>query len=227
MSGLIKARTAPVGERVRPLAQEAPVHAPTLSPIDAEVLALRELVERQAQEIAALRAEAERLSTSVGVARREGEALGRAAALREAEGHATEALRRLDAGIATAVDEVSSRMAAMDRLAAQLARAALERVFTDTGRMGAMVQGAISQQLATLESSLVVRVEVSVSDFPSSAALETLASSLGSALTIVALDELEAGACHFRLTLGGLEVGPAQQWRRLANLLDEMSEPAT
>jgi type III secretion protein L len=190
------------------------------SPTEAERLVDR--LETQNRTIQALQAQVDRQLAALPQVRQEAEASGRAAERREIQEDQIEALRRLDAGIATAKEVLSERLGALDHLAVVLARTALERVFEDPAQMSDRVISAIRKQVGALETHSVLHVQVSSADFPASEDLARVASAFSSRVSVLASPEMSAGECHIKLTLGGLEVGPKQQWRELSRLFDDL-----
>jgi flagellar biosynthesis/type III secretory pathway protein FliH len=229
MTSIIKAQDATaISAKVRPLPSTAVSVAP-LRPepvVPPEVLSLRREVEALTSQLASHHAEVERLKTDVGRAFREGEGEGRKAGLREAQDSQSAALARLERGIDGALGEFGQALSSLDRLAALLAREGLVKVLGEPGHYAEMVGRIVRRQLDLLDAQSLVRVEVSKVDFPDQERLAELAASLGrSPLELRTSDEIEAGGCRIKLTLGALEVGVDQQWSSLSAVLQDLAEP--
>lgn len=131
-------------------------------------------------------------------------------------------LERLGEGISEAMALWSKRLATLEGLSATLAHSILERVFADGAERSAAVSSALEARLAQLETQSIVRARVSGADFSDSGSLEALNADLGGRISIVSDAKLKAGECVIDLKLGHLDVGPAAQWRRIAEFLDQL-----
>ncbi|HZZ34906.1 MAG TPA: hypothetical protein VFE03_04215 [Caulobacteraceae bacterium] len=225
MNAVIKAvhATAP-GASVRPLRDgglTAGIHQPASEPSTRLQATVAELANAVRERDAALEA----LRQQVEAARREGEARGRLAGRKEAQDQAAQNLARLEKGLEKALQAFSYDRAAMERLAAALAREGLSRVFGDAAHYTDMVTSIIRHQAEQLDAAAVVCVQVSRHDFQDASGLEPLVASLApSALQITIEDHLAAGECRIKLRLGELDVGVGQQWHALDDLLTELSQ---
>jgi flagellar biosynthesis/type III secretory pathway protein FliH len=215
VSALLKTGTQ---ARVRPLGM-----ALAADPADDAERALRaELAEAHAgleardEEIARLRRDGK---TAVAEAAERGRAAGR----EEADARTDEALAALRGGLASALEALDRDLAALERLAPALAVEALERVFGPQAPQADAVAASLDLQLRRLSRDAVLCASVAAEDFPDAEALAALAAATG--VRIEALPELERGACRLRLRLGGLEIGPAQQWARLRETLLAAAAP--
>jgi len=183
--------------------------------LEGQVAALTEALEAAEAKLAALELDAEA---------READAMeaGRAAGRLEGAAIADEALAILEASAAGAVDDLRESLRNVETLAVALAKAAVAKVFGEVGAPADRVSLIVRRQLAALERSAVLSVQVSTADFPDTEALAALqeAGGLGP-VELQARDELGSGDCRIRLRLGELEVGVGQQWARLAALFDE------
>jgi flagellar biosynthesis/type III secretory pathway protein FliH len=74
--------------------------------------------------------------------------------------------------------------------------------------------------MSRLEAASVLHVTVSGADFADEAALKPLAASAG--VKVTADPALPGGRCRMTLRLGNLDVGPADQWPRIAAVLTEL-----
>jgi flagellar biosynthesis/type III secretory pathway protein FliH len=103
-----------------------------------------------------------------------------------------------------------------------LARAALEKLFTDPAQWAAMVEAMLARQLAALRRSSIVAIHVSPHDFVE---VEVLASALGSEASRFVRDpELASGACRIACRLGQVDLDVREQWSALAAVLDAMGD---
>ncbi|WP_185646313.1 FliH/SctL family protein [Burkholderia stagnalis] len=145
---------------------------------------------------------------------------GRAQAIRE-EG---ERIAALKAATAAAREDFVSRMAALDKLAVELALTGLQRVLGDAARYATLVGETIRHRLASTAGGSIIGIRVSAADFDESAQLADLAGTLGIApsITLVADPSLPAGACFIDLTLGRLDASIPHQMRNIAASLREV-----
>jgi len=176
----------------------------------AELAEARAGVDARDREIGRLRDEA---VAAVAAAAAE----GRAAGLEEAETRAEERLAALREGLDGALERLRHDLAALERLAAALAVEAVDKVLGPGAPQADAVARSLDLQLRQLSREAVVCASVAAADFPDADALAALSAATG--VRIEALPELEAGACRLRLRLGAMEIGPAQQWRRLRETL--------
>lgn len=228
----------PVARRVRPPQIRVPVLPGHVGPApsDSARLALEAQVAALEAELAEVQAQASQLSAALAAQEAEAaqtamdhtQALAQAAAEARAAGRdegaaaKDEALEVLAGAAERALDELRQDLSGLEVLAVALSRAALAKVFGEADDLGDRVARLVRRQLAEVERSAVLRIEVSAADFRDAAALEALGSRAGlSGIETCALDTLAAGDCRIRLRLGELEIGLAQQWGRLQALLDE------
>ncbi|MBQ1496690.1 MAG: hypothetical protein IIZ38_00100 [Sphingomonas sp.] len=157
---------------------------------------------------------------AVAVAREEGRQEGLAQAeRREADGIA--ALRQ---GLERARADLGERLGALDRLAPELARAALARMFADSEDRSALVEAMIARQLAALRRSSVLAIHLSPEDFPDIDALAALSAGLGAEGVRIETDRaLRAGASRIECRLGQIDLDMDTQWQALSALLAEMA----
>lgn len=217
MSALLKSGSAALRAKVRPLAGQSPASDPRPPRQDPEVERLREALAGTEHKLA----EQERLIAEIPAALEgalaEGEAKGRA----EAERRETERLDVLGKAAERALARHGEEMAALERLAALLARTCLDRMLLADESRTETVAALLRAQLVRLEAGAAVRIQVSAEDFPSAEALEALAPA---PCEIVASPALKGGDCTIQLRLGALEIGIGQQWGTLRAALEEMAE---
>jgi flagellar biosynthesis/type III secretory pathway protein FliH len=203
-----RAASRPAVERAGPTA---------LDLADAEILRLKQ---RIADLEADLADEAAEVPKAFEKGRTEGFEAGKAAG----EADQVAVLSRVETGVDKAVRASADALASLERLAPLIAREGLRRVLGDALNQEDLVLESVRQQLAGLSQSAVVLVEVSRRDF----APEDVQRRLADPLTLPATrfdvrEELGSGECRIRLMLGALEVGPAQQWRLLEDLLTDLA----
>jgi len=196
----------------RPAAEEA---VPAVDPV---ALALREAAAAAIARAEAAEAEIPRLEEAAREAYAEGRKAGVKAGLRQAEDARAESLKRRDAGIAEALASYRDELSAMERLAALLAREALERIVGDPERHVEMLCAIIRRQVEAVDAAAVLRIEVSREDH-----CEALGEAAGGVEVVVA-DALRSGECRMKMQLGTLEIGVAEQWGRMRSALDELAE---
>lgn len=211
---------------VRQLAGPPPLTAILVDPRD-EAIAL---LQAERDTLAAQLAEAgDRIARAdaqardrIGAAREEALSEGHRAGLAAAETREAERVAAIARGMTQALAQFDARLAATEGLAAALARACLDRVFTRPDAMTAMVTQALVRHLAALRDDAVVTVRVSGADFPDG---ETLAAAVReSGRVTVAIDrDLPSGACRVEARLGQVALDVPEQWSVLARLLDEMA----
>jgi type III secretion protein L len=218
--GALGARVQPLaglpsgeGERSRP---DLLVSAERLA-LDRQVRALQVLLAERDAELVALRGQ-------LGQAFQEGEAQGLKAGLAQADQRRADQLQRLEQGINSALQLYTGELKSMERLAVLLAREGLAKLIGDPSRHGDLLVAILRAQLARIEEDSVLAILVPRADFGDTEALVKLAARIGrSDITIQASDGLAAGECRIKMKLGILDVGLAQQWRRLSAALEAMA----
>jgi len=186
-------------------------------------------------EIGRLRAEIERLEaqvvdaeTALPAARDESFRAGFAEGKSAGEHDHASGVVRLEAGLGRAVSTYVEAMENLERLAPAVALSALQKVLGAAPAQAELVEIVVREQLTRLERSAVLRIEVSRRDFADEPALAILATAVVAPLAkIESREDLAAGECRIRLTLGSLEIGPAQQWRLLDGLLSDLADEGT
>ncbi|WP_157638461.1 hypothetical protein [Burkholderia ubonensis] len=149
---------------------------------------------------------------------------GRTQAIRE-EG---ERIAALKAATVAAREDFVSRMAALDKLAVELALTGLERVLGDAACYATLIGETIRHRLASTVDGSIVGIRVSGADFDEPARLADLSGTLGVApsITLVADPSLPSGACFIDLKLGRLDASIPHQMRNIAASLREVSSDA-
>ena len=127
-------------------------------------------------------------------------------------------------GLERARADLGERLGALDRLAPELARAALARMFADSEDRSALVEAMIARQLAALRRSSVLAIHLSPEDFPDIDALAALSAGLGAEGVRIETDRaLRAGASRIECRLGQIDLDMDTQWQALSALLAEMA----
>lgn len=222
MNGIIKSAALDALGSVRPIGAAPMAARRTVEEEEGEhlrrrIAELERELGRRDEGIAALRVDVEE-------AFERGTAEGRKAGLGEAEDRQSERLALLEGALETAAAELRERLAAMERFAVLMARECLDVMLGDPEWRIELVCGLIRKQMAEIERSALLQVEVSAKDFPDDAALAGLASKVGVSPEVVAnRGDLATGDCTMTLRLGRMEIGLRQQWETLREALDEMA----
>lgn len=216
MSALIKSSQ---GAAVRPFNAAL---RPPVSPLEEEC-------ERLRQRIAALESELGRRDATIVDLRAEiprmlekGKAEGHEAGLNDAQDRQEERLALLGDGIRQAQTKLNENMTALERLAALLARECLDVVLGDAKHRASSVRKILANQVARIEKSSVLAIELSKADFPDDESLSALAQELRHA-SLTASEAMAPGGCRMTLRLGTLEVGLDRQWTSLRAVLDSIA----
>lgn len=225
MTAIIKSGDVGLIAGIRALSS-APETRHEAAAIDPELTSLRLHNDRLSREIVQRAEAVERLREEVNLAYEKGLAEGREAGLAEGDKGTSESLRLVEAGIAEALARYTDEIAAMERLAALVARECLERIFGSADDRVDQLCRIIRHQIVGIEAQALIRVDVSQSDFSEDAELARLVAAIGRRdVEVRATDELGAGACQIKLMLGTLSVGIDQQWGRLRSILTELAAP--
>ena len=119
-----------------------------------------------------------------------------------------------------ATEDWQKRLTDIEGLAVALAREILERVFGAEGLEPAAVAAAIRNRIGALNERAVIRLRVGASDItPDMIGHE--AGAIGQ-WDMVVDSTLGEGEAVIDLDLGSIEVGPAQQWPRIASWLSRL-----
>jgi type III secretion protein L len=198
----------------RPVLEEIQVEP---NPYESECARLEDELAKLNAAMDALRDENER---AIAEAREEGRQQGIVEAADE------EALRSatLAKGAEEALSQWQERLDGLERLAAQIARTALAKVFDDDDRRTELVVASIAHQLREIDQAAVIALRVSAADFPAGEALAAL-SEASKAAQFISCADLEPGECLIDLRLGHIDISPAAQWRELETLLIELARP--
>lgn len=187
---------------------------------DPFVVALEGRVAALETMLAAERLGAERAAASAREAIAEARRAGRGEAVADDQRR----VKLLAEGIASAGVVWRERLAATDRLAAQLATLVLSRMFGACDDWAEPVTRALREQVTQIGAHAIVAVTVSAADFAEQGAL---AAAVGLPVASVTRDAaLPAGACRIALRLGQVEIDPARQWAAFAEALRELGGAA-
>jgi flagellar biosynthesis/type III secretory pathway protein FliH len=216
VSGLIKSSSA-AAALFRPVsfpAQEPKAQAPTeVEELRAEIARLLALLGARDSEIERLRGAAPRLL-------HDAEEKGRKAGHAAAESREADRLRLLEERSGKALDQLSAALGETERMAALVARAALDKLFGDGAARTAEVTAILRRQMAEIEAQSLIRVEVARADFGDDAARDALSRALDRpGLEVCVSEQLQAGDCRLKLVLGTIEAGLDRQWGALRTLL--------
>lgn len=219
MSALIKhaanvavLRRVPAAERI---ARDRPSTDPRIALLEARIADLERTLADEREAV-------ERRHAQMEHERRAQVAAARVAGREEATVDDRQRTSLLGRGVEQAATEWRDRLAALDRLAAALAAAAMGKMFGDASAVPDIVAATLAHQIDRIGRHAVVRVEVSARDFTEPAALAASVD-LPSA-QVVARDDLPHGACRVRLRLGEIELDPTTQWSRIAAALRVMQD---
>jgi type III secretion protein L len=141
----------------------------------------------------------------------------------EAGDHAEKRTALLAEALTALQQDQSARIAEMELLALQLAKAALGRIIGDPAQRSALIADVIAHHLSRIRRDLVLAIRFSAEDF---AAPEQWAA-LAEAHPAIALERdstLASGECAASLKLGTLDLGLAGQWQRLCELFESLAE---
>ncbi len=166
------------------------------------------------------------LRSQAETAIRDAEIRGREAGVREANDRSSDLVRRVEAGIARAIEDFNASISSLERLSPLLARESLAGIFGQAGPRPDLIGEAIRHQISKIEDIAIIRIEVSAADFGDEHVLASLCQTLGDRqVEVLRLAGMKSGDCRIKLRLGTLEVGINQQWERLSMLLRDLAEP--
>jgi hypothetical protein len=144
----------------------------------------------------------------------------------EAEDRQAERLALLEMALGRADIQIRETLSAVGRLAPVLASDCLDILFGEAGSRAGLIEELIRHQVAMIDKTLSLRVELSSADFSSEESLDALAHRLALPVTAFDIrDDFVSGKCAMVLRLGRMEIGIDQQWGSLRDLLTEMALP--
>jgi hypothetical protein len=222
MSGLIKSGSVAELSQVRSIAT---VTAAAVTRADEERAFARQRIAALEEELRLRDAAIAQLQDDVIAARAAGEAEGRLAGFGEAEDRQAERLVVLEDAMHKACALLGENLSALGRLAPVLAKEALEIILGDAGDRVALLGRMVDTQVARIEKSALLGIELSREDFPDDAALTAFSTRVALPQVTLTAGDLPSGGCVMTLRLGRMNVGIAQQWGVLKTVLDEMAEP--
>jgi flagellar biosynthesis/type III secretory pathway protein FliH len=145
---------------------------------------------------------------------------GKAEGLKQANDLQQERLSLLEKTLSVAVKDIQESVRASERLGALLAHDCLDILFADPEQRVHIVTDLIHKQVAQIDPAMVLHVSVSPDDFPDDVVIEELACRVGiPAAHIGVAPQLRSGDAKLHLKLGENDIGLAQQWGRLAQIL--------
>lgn len=200
----------------------APVR-PAGDPRDATIAALSADRARLEEEVRALRGRLAQAATDARAAAEAAREEGHRAGLAAADVSEAERVSVIAAGVVAASATFEQRIAAMDGLAAALARACLDRVFERPEAMAAMVTDALAHRIATLRDQAALAVRVSGADFADTTAIEAAVRAAGGEASVTIDPDLPSGACRIAARLGRVECDVPGQWAALGQALEAMA----
>lgn len=166
------------------------------------------------------------LRSDVERSRQAGMEEGRKLGLGEAEDRQAARYGLLEKTVQNVRNELSGRMLSLDRLSMLLAEETLDIIFDDRTMRADLLRRILEVQIAKIDKSMLVEIEVSPEDFPDKDALAAISEALGlRSVNVRANPELASGGCTMNLRLGKMEVGLDQQWGTLRELLGDMALP--
>lgn len=225
MNSIIKSGTLDDTAPIRPLAALAASRAePVLSHQELELIASRQRIAALEQELRERDRKIEDLRADVNRAYEEGKSAGHSAGLAEAEDRQAERISLLERAVGDAQMQLSEGLASMERLSGILARECLDIILGDAKSRADIVKSIISAQIVRLDKAMVLSIDLSLEDFPDSAALKDVADNAGlPSAVLMARPELSSGACIFNLKLGRMDASIDRQWSVLREVLGEIA----
>ena len=225
MSSLIKSGQAVDLDAIRPVPQPNPRQAPpgpdTTPREDPRLMRLSELEALVHQ----LRDEAAAARDDARAAFAHGRSEGIRQGLEQAESLEAERIAQLSGALLGARARFDEALVEVDRLAAWLARSALDKLFGETDGNGDRVCALLRHQFETIERAGVVEVAVSGEDFPDTA-IGRVRELVGSDTIAICRDpDLHSGSCILRPRLGEIDIGLQTQWQAVGALLDQCAQP--
>lgn len=222
MSAIIK-RSTPTATIVAPLSAVQYAAEPVLTDPLADAAA--DEIRSSRQELEALRKALRAAELAEVAARRSGHESGYAQGVRDglaqAQTRGDEKAQALAATMAAALEQWKAKLDQMDRLAAALARATVEKLFDGVGPAIHWTEAAIARQVTTLGEQAIVKASVSPTEF-SDDALSLLDQRLSKA-TVTRDPTLNSGQCCLTLQMGRLELNVAEHQAAILAKLDEFS----
>jgi flagellar biosynthesis/type III secretory pathway protein FliH len=225
MSGLIKSGAGISSVRSFPLTNVAAVR-PILSPEDEERERLRRKVDALEKELDSRDASLTKLRKEVDEAHIRGKSEGHSAGLADAGKRDADRLSLLEQALSCVGMELKQSLSSLERLAALLARDCLAIILGNPDYRHELLEQIIVAQIAKIEKSLLVEIELSAEDFPDAETIAAAADKAGiGAASLIAIADLPPGDCVMKLRLGYQEIGINQQWDVLRARLEELSQP--
>ncbi|WP_156495532.1 FliH/SctL family protein [Croceicoccus estronivorus] len=178
-----------------------------------------DLLERQVEELGRQLREA-----NLQAETREAEAFtrGQRDGYSQADSESGKRIACLKQSLAQAEAQFAARLETLEVLSLEVAQTALARIFGEDSHYSEMISQSVRHQLRQVDNAFVIRVRVSAEDFGDAAGMTELADQLPD-LSLQIDPALQTGQCTIDLKLGQIEAGIADQWPRLAHLLETMA----
>ncbi|AHE55649.1 hypothetical protein [Sphingomonas sanxanigenens] len=190
------------------------IHAP-----DPKIAALEEELAQTIRRAEKFVAENENLRAARDRAYADGERAGRIEGRKEAEHSDAKRLAALERAIAAALARRQERSANALDLARVIAFEALGRLLDEDRERADLLSRIIETQVARLERTSILRIEVSREDFPDADAIASIRDQVAESVQIDVLGQAPHGHCRIVQTLGAIDAGIETQFGRLAALL--------
>lgn len=188
--------------------------------LDKRIAVLEENARQKDAVIAALR-------DDVARAFEDGRMKGYKAGIDEAGDMQAARLSLLEENAGHAQAKLSDAIASLSRLSALLARDCVDAILGNGEDRVEIINRIIKTQIAKIEETTLLTVELSRQDFPDDESLMALAARMDvPAVVFSARPGMASGDCLMTLRLGSMEVGINQQWNCLRGVLNEIVLPA-
>jgi flagellar biosynthesis/type III secretory pathway protein FliH len=179
----------------------------------------------KASEISELRAalvqagtELERLQAELVEEYQRGLGDGRLCALDDCELDRTEALRHVEAALVQATRAFDDKLSQIEGLAQLIAVEAVQKLVGRSDRYREILWATIDLQLTRLRETSAKLLTLSADDFDDDPAIARLRAE---GFEVAVSNDLQRGQCRLSLTVGGVEIGPADQWPVLKGFIEE------
>jgi flagellar biosynthesis/type III secretory pathway protein FliH len=218
MSGIIKSLDRARHGEIRPLARPSqPPQEDEQDRLRARIAQLETEMRQRDQVQAGLRAD-------IDAALLRGKDEGRAAGLREAEDRQAARLALLEKNLRDARARMDEGFASLERLAVLVAEECLDTILGERKYRAGALRKIVAKQLAGIEKSALLAIELSSIDFADAEALAAVESDVASSkVAVSASAEIAPGGCRMTLRLGRMDVGIDRQWGTLRTVLGEIA----
>lgn len=222
MSAIIKSADVTIGTIVRALPQQSVERSPPTAVDDRCERLERRILDLEAR-IATLTTQAADLRTEAEAALERGRTEGHKRGLQSAEDREEERVRTLANAILASRKDMAEALDATERLAALLAKACLDKLFSETDKNADHVCALLRAQMQEFEREQLVAVAVSAEDF-SEEGLNRLRELVANDAVAIRRDpRLPSGSCKLQPRLGEMDIGLDTQWTAIGDLLLEIA----